>query len=170
MTGVTTGGSFYSLFANLFLTPFDEYTDKLKKEFNRSVSNNSSSFNQRGQQAVKVERKISYVRYGDKFLLGVSGSYKDVGFLRDCLKDFLNEELGLNLNNEKIKIIHLGSEYAKFLGYYITVPSYSQCLALIPTLRVRGPYRNYIAKVEELSLILSTRVPKLIIPKKVIKE
>lgn len=79
---------------------------------------------------MKVERKISYVRYGDKFLLGVSGSYKDVVLLRDYLKDFLVKELGLTLNNEKIKIIHLGSNYAKFLGYYITVPSYSQCLAL----------------------------------------
>ncbi len=168
ITGVTTGGSFYPLFANLFLTPFDEYTDKLKKEFNRSVSNNSSSFNQRGQQAVKVERKISYVRYGDKFLLGVSGSYKDVVFLRDCLKDFLSKELGLILNNEEIKIIHLGSDYAKFLGYYITVPSYSQCLALNP--KGGGAYQDYIPKMEELSLILSTRVPKLMISKKVIKE
>ncbi len=55
-------------------------------------------------------------------MLGVSGSYKDVVFLRDCLKDFLSKELGLILNNEEIKIIHLGSDNAKFLGYYITVP------------------------------------------------
>lgn len=33
ITGVTTEGIF-SLLVNLFLTPFDEYTDKLKKEFN----------------------------------------------------------------------------------------------------------------------------------------
>lgn len=116
---------------------------------------------------MKVERKISYVRYGDKFLLGVSGSYKDVVFLRDNLKDFLDKELGLTLNNEKIKIIHLVSNYAKFLGYYITIPSYSQRLALIYR---KGVRRVETPTMEELSLILSTRVPKLIIPKKVIKE
>lgn len=119
---------------------------------------------------MKVERKISYVRYGDKFLLGVSGSYKDVVLLRDYLKDFLNKELGLTLNDEKMKIIHLGSNYARFLGYYITVPTYSQCLALIPTRVRKGIRRVDTPRMEELSLILSTRAPKLIIPKKVIKE
>lgn len=162
LTGVITvlspwrsggAGKFYPLFANLFLTPFDEYTDKLKKEFfNLPVSNNPPS------GAMEVERKFSYVRYGNKFIVGLSGSYKDAVFVRDSFKDFLAKELDLTLNEDKI--IHLSSNYANFLGYYIRIPSYSQYLA----------NRIVDTSTKRLTLILSTRAPRLIVPKKVIKE
>lgn len=163
-------GIYYPLFANLFLTPFDEYTDKLKKEFyNLPISSNLSpgarapTFSEARHPQVMPqgtgERKISYVRYGNKFLVGLSGSYKDAILIRDSLKDFLTKELDLTISRDKIKIIHLSSNYAKFLGYSISVPSHSQ-------LANRCVYTS----IKRLSLILSNRTPKLIVPKKVIKE
>jgi hypothetical protein len=146
----------YPLFANLFLTPFDEYTDKLKKEFfNLPVSNNSSL------EGMRVERNISYVRYGNKFILGLSCSYNESVLVRDSLKDFLAKELDLTLNKDKI--IHLSSNNANFLGYYLRITSrqvsYSQYLG-----------RNANISTKRLSLIHSTRTLELIVPKKVVKE
>ena len=90
---VHSEGILYPLFANLFLTPFDEYTDKLKKEFyNLPVSSNLSQglmASTRSPSGGSGERKISYVRYGDKFIVGLSGSYKDAVLIRDSLEDFL---------------------------------------------------------------------------------
>ena len=65
----------------------------------------------------------------------------------------------MTISKDKIKIIHLSSNYAKFLGYSISVPSHSQ-------LANRCVYTS----IKRLSLILSNRTPKLIVPKKVIKE
>lgn len=66
----------------------------------------------------------------------------------------------MTISKDKIKIIHLSSNYAKFLGYSIRISSHSQYLA------------NWCGdnSTKRLSLILSTREPKLIVPKKVIKE
>jgi hypothetical protein len=184
LTGVITalypcksGGAdyFYPLFANLFLTPFDEYTDKLKKEFyNLPISNNPSL------EAVRVDRKINYVRYGNKFIVGLSGSYKDAIFVRDSLKDFLVKELYLTLNKDKI--ISLNSNSSKkgavfFLGYSLIIPSYSQYLAsrsvYRSTLRLSltdRPGDSLSLRKSLPGLILSTRKLKLIVPKKVVKE
>lgn len=174
LTGVITalsprrsGGAdfFYPLFANLLLTPFDEYTDKLKKEFyNLPVSNNPSL------EAMRVERKINYVRFGNKFIVGLSGSYNDTVMVRDSLKDFLAKELDLTLSKDKIT--HLSSNYVNFLGYSLRIPAYSQYLGSrsIPsdtsTKRLSRPKGFFYIK----KLILSARTLKLIVPKKVVKE
>jgi Type II intron maturase len=39
--------------------------------------------------------------------------------IRDEVKDFLKTNLNLELSMEKTKITHLGSQFAKFLGYNI---------------------------------------------------
>lgn len=61
---------------------------------------------------------------------------------------------------EKTKITHLGSEYAKFLGYYIKINTNSQNI----TSRRRNQDR------ETLDIRKSTDKPKLIVPRDLIKS
>ena len=118
----------------------------------------------------RVEGKIRYTRCADKFLVGVAGSYKDVKLLRHLLKDFLEKEQGfmsifrIRHEVDNLKIIHLGSNYAEFLGYYIKVPSYSQLLAS------RDNFTSGLQDANAKNLQLSTRIPKLIVSKDLIKK
>ncbi|MBD3108886.1 group II intron reverse transcriptase/maturase [Bacillus sp. AGMB 02131] len=65
-------------------------------------------------------KKIDYVRYADDFLVAVYGSKEDCVALKKKMKDFLAEELQLELSEEKTLITHTTKE-AKFLGYSISI-------------------------------------------------
>lgn len=143
--------------AQIFLTPFDEYMDKLK-EFTPSIHNSSK----RG-----LECEILYVRFADKFLVGVSGGYKDAVHVKNLIHDFMIKELLftssesiLNKESEALKIIPLNyvrgrrrENYVEFLGYSI---------------KVNLPL-SLQSKAKEVSGKEAGRL-KLIIPKNVIKQ
>ncbi len=66
------------------------------------------------------DKKLVYCRYADDFLIGISGSREDCEQIKQELKAFLQEELHLELSDEKTKITH-SSERVRFLGYDISV-------------------------------------------------
>lgn len=66
------------------------------------------------------DKKISYVRYADDFIVGVSGTKEECVQIKSELKQFLNNELRLELSEEKTKITH-SSECARFLSYDICI-------------------------------------------------
>lgn len=66
------------------------------------------------------DKKIVYVRYADDFLIGIKGSREDAESVKRQLKQFLSEELKMELSEEKTKITH-SSEAALFLGYDVKV-------------------------------------------------
>lgn len=108
-------------FVNLLLTPLDKYIYELSKEFDLL-----SHFNYPSYIPLNLDGKFWYARCSDKFIIGVSGSYKDAVFVRKILIDFLEKELNLTLITDIIKITHLRSNYAEFLGYSVTVSSYPE--------------------------------------------
>ena len=65
-------------------------------------------------------RRLSYVRYADDFLVGVIASKKEAEEIKNKIQEFLGNKLKLELNKEKIKILH-NSEKIKFLGYELSV-------------------------------------------------
>ena len=69
-------------------------------------------------------RRIQYVRYADDFLIGVIGSKSDCMAIKEDIKNYMTEELGLELSDEKTLITN-AKEKAKFLGYEIFVRSKS---------------------------------------------
>jgi nicotine oxidoreductase len=73
---------------------------------------------------------------------------------------FLKYTLKLDLSMEKTKITHLGSEYAKFLGYYIKCHTAAQNISS----------RRNSRTGENLNIRKSTGKPKLIVPKDLIKS
>lgn len=66
-------------------------------------------------------RRLNYVRYADDFLLGFSGPRSEAEEIKQQLRKFLQEELKLELSEEKTLITHARSEAARFLGYEVTV-------------------------------------------------
>jgi len=66
-------------------------------------------------------RRLKYTRYADDFLLGFIGPRKDAEEIKQRLQKFLQEELQLELSEEKTLITHAKTEAANFLGYEVTV-------------------------------------------------
>ncbi len=65
-------------------------------------------------------RRLKYVRYADDFLLGFSGPRSEAEAITQQLRKFLQEDLKLELSEEKTLLTHAGSEAARFLGYEVT--------------------------------------------------
>ena len=65
-------------------------------------------------------KRMKYVRYADDFLIGIIGSRDDASKIKEDIKNFLNDQLALELSDEKTLITHTDKS-AKFLGYEISV-------------------------------------------------
>ena len=65
-------------------------------------------------------KRLKYVRYADDFLIGIIGSKQDAKNIKEDIKKFLNDELALELSDEKTLITH-SEKAAKFLGYEISI-------------------------------------------------
>jgi hypothetical protein len=66
-------------------------------------------------------RRLRYVRYADDFLLGFAGPREEAEAVKRRLKEFMRDELKLELSEEKTHITHARTEAARFLGYDIVV-------------------------------------------------
>jgi group II intron reverse transcriptase/maturase len=66
-------------------------------------------------------RRLKYVRYADDFLLGFTGPRSEAEEIKQQLRNFLQDELKLELSEEKTLITHAVSEAARFLGYEVTM-------------------------------------------------
>ncbi len=69
-------------------------------------------------------RRLRYVRYADDILLGFSGPKQEAEEIKEKLRQFLCDDLKLELSEEKTLITHAATEKARFLGYDISV---TQC-------------------------------------------
>ena len=65
-------------------------------------------------------KRIQYVRYADDFIIGVIGSKEDCLNIKHDIKTFLEQELKIELSDEKTLITH-SSKRARFLGYDIKI-------------------------------------------------
>src|SRR2546423_3026202 len=64
-------------------------------------------------------RRLRYIRYADDFLLGFVGTYQEAREIKQKIKRWLQDNLGLELSEEKTLITHATKEKARFLGYEI---------------------------------------------------
>lgn len=88
---------------NIYLTPLDEFIDKLKETYARSP----------------FHLKIYYVRFANDWILGVVGDEhnNELTKIQEQIKTFLIDKLKLEL--EKNKLTHIERNYANFLGHYL---------------------------------------------------
>jgi group II intron reverse transcriptase/maturase len=64
-------------------------------------------------------RRLRYVRYADDFLLGFIGPKAEAEEIKAKLKQFLADNLQLELSTEKTLVTHAATQAAQFLGYEI---------------------------------------------------
>jgi hypothetical protein len=65
-------------------------------------------------------RRLRYTRYADDTLLGFTGPKAEAEEIKRRLAQFLQDELKLELNQQKTLITHARTQRARFLGYEIT--------------------------------------------------
>ena len=63
-------------------------------------------------------RRLRYIRYADDFIVGVIGSKGDAARVLQMVRDFVQQELGLELSEDKTCIRH-AKKGVRFLGYDI---------------------------------------------------
>jgi hypothetical protein len=67
--------------------------------------------------------RVKFLRYADDTIVGIIGPKSLAEQVRDEMAVFLDEDLTLELNPEKTRIIHLPTEPAPFLGYVFKTAS-----------------------------------------------
>ena len=81
---------------------------KLRKEMQRLPSRQTHDQNY---------RRLRSIRYADDWILGFAGPKTEAEEIKQSLKEFLHDQLKLELSEEKTLITHASTHAARFLGY-----------------------------------------------------
>jgi group II intron reverse transcriptase/maturase len=150
LSGVPQGSILSPILSNILLSKLDRFVEtELMPQYNRgkkrkanreyqNLLNRAYELRKKGQmeaahkikqQAQKLPsqdpqdpdyRRLRYCRYADDFALAFIGPKKEAETIKQQLRQFLLEELKLNLSEEKTLITHTRDSAAKFLGYEMT--------------------------------------------------
>jgi len=97
-------------------------------------------------------RRLTYVRYADDFLLGFIGPRAEAEEIKARLREFLRDDLKLDLSEDKTLITHATDDVAHFLGYDVRSNHADDCLCPDGRRNVNG--------------IIELRVPKGVVMRK----
>jgi group II intron reverse transcriptase/maturase len=150
LSGAPQGGIVSPILSNIYLSKLDTYVENVlipmytkgaRRKKNREYDNLlclAYRLRKRGQytEAAKARkaaqklpsvdlndanyRRLKYVRYADDWLLGLIGTKEDAEQIKEQVKDYLHEELQLDLSDEKTLMTHARTEAARFLSYQIS--------------------------------------------------
>lgn len=151
ISGSPQGGVVSPILANIYMDRLDTYVenvllpaynrkDKRKKNpeyrkwFDRARHLRKKGLKREAAEARKQQlklplrdpndseyRRLRYVRYADDFLLAFVGPKVEAEEIKEHLRKFLQEELKLEMSQEKTLVTHTHSSAARFLGYEIAV-------------------------------------------------
>ncbi|ANZ13358.1 reverse transcriptase domain-containing protein [Streptomyces noursei] len=147
LSGAPQGGVASPILSNIYLDRLDQFVEqRLMPDYNRGrlrrrnreywrVEARIKRAGQRGDKAAVHAlrqqlrrlpsadpddpdyRRLRYVRYADDWLLGFAGPKREAMEIKKRMKDFLHDELRLELSESKTLITHAASQAARFLGY-----------------------------------------------------
>lgn len=101
-------------------------------------------------------RRLRYVRYADDTLFGFAGPKHEAEQIKQRLRDFLRDNLKLELSPEKTLVTHARTGAARFLGYEIKVrrndrhsrkgrrPANGDIMLLVPATVVKEKCKPYL--------------------------
>ena len=149
LSGTPQGSGVSPILANIYLDRFDkyvenelipEYTNGAQRTSNaeyRSLQRKIIGLRKKGEIKeaqklwVKLQkmpsldtkdpnyRRLRYVRYADDTLMGLIGTKAEAEEIKRKIKEWLHNNLELELSEEKTLITHAQTKAAKFLGYEI---------------------------------------------------
>ena len=94
----------------------------------------------------QTDKVIKYVRYADDFLIGVNGNREECQKIKQTIREFMVNELHMELSEEKTLITH-SNEVARFVNYGIRV---RRCGLIKKTGKIKLSRRTLNNKVELL--------------------
>ena len=151
LSGAPQGGVLSPVLSNIYLHRLDTFVETvLMPEYNRGAERVKNPAYRKTQKALTQARergdraearalrkelrsmpskdlrdpryrRLRYVRYADDTLLGFTGPKAEAEEIKQRLREFLRDELKLELSEEKTLITHARTSAARFLGYEITV-------------------------------------------------
>jgi group II intron reverse transcriptase/maturase len=149
LSGTPQGGVISPILSNIYLDRLDKYVENMllpvynrkekrgenheyRKWFDRAHYLRKKGLKGEAAKARKQQlklpqrdpydpeyRRLRYVRYADDFLLGFAGPEVEAETIKEQLRKFLQEELKLEMSQEKTVITHAHTSAARFLGYEI---------------------------------------------------
>ena len=150
-SGTPQGGILSPLLANIYLNELDAFIeDELIPQYTRGKRRANNPAYKRYEYAIQQARKngnakrvkelerqrrripsqdvndpnyrrLQYIRYADDFILSYIGPKAEAEAIKDAIGSFLQDKLHLEMSPSKTLITHARTEYARFLGYAISV-------------------------------------------------
>ena len=151
LSGSPQGGVVSPILSNIYLDQLDAYVERellpaytrgekrqrnpeynrlrVREQYYRKQGNREKALELRRQRQQLPERdpldphyrRLRFVRYADDFCLGFAGPQEEAAEIKQHLKAFLQEQLKLELSEEKTLITHASTQPARFLGYELMV-------------------------------------------------
>ncbi len=116
--GTPQGGIVSPLLANIYLHRFDEWYHERYGMPDRQADGPGWSAWQRARKKGKGKAGTQMFRYADDWIMVVRGTHAQAEEIKKECKCYLQEELGLELSEEKTAITHIIDGF-DFLGYHI---------------------------------------------------
>jgi RNA-directed DNA polymerase len=116
--GTPQGGIASPLLANIYLHKLDEWYFARYGAPNMDVDRNAYVAWRRKRTRGKPLAATQMFRYADDWIVAVRGTKAQAQAIKEEFKHFLQEEMGLELSEEKTSITHITDGF-DFLGYHI---------------------------------------------------
>ena len=182
-SGTPQGGIISPILANIYLNELDNYMEDIiqnntlgkvrraNPEYNR-LNSKRCYLNKKGNYEEAEEclkqlrnlhrldmmdesyRRVKYIRYADDFLIFIWGSKNLAEDIKHKIATFLNEDLKIQLSNEKTLITNLNDRRVNFLGYEIA----------------KTRENSKITNVNGVGKRMANNTIQLLVPSKVVKE